>query len=212
MIIKNLLRIIDDYNEVGIYFVFDGKLWWLNGKRSEKWCTSYSDKIYLYNNNVYGIGSGDGFITHILKNNKFEKYKQAWQSILNLDMYHIHPFHLYIDKNKTIYNYTTMAFRKNDNFLKRKVYEVDGFKLLHYDGFLYYFSGHKEERNEKFDLNTEEWSSFNHPGETILDVNLYGGLFYILFEDGTINTYNPVNGMWQTIIVEMRKNSQSFFS
>ncbi len=190
MIIKNLLKIIDDYNEVGIYFVFDGKLWWFNGKRSEKWCTSYSNQIYLYNNNVYGIDSG-GSITHILKDNKFKPYKQAWQSIMDLGMYHIHPFHLYIDKNKTIYNYSTVSFRKNDNLLKYKVHGTHAVKLLHYDGFLYYFSGHKEGINEKFDLKTEQWSSFNYPGETILDVNLYDGLFYFLFEDGTINTYNP---------------------
>ncbi len=194
MIIKNLLKVIDDYNEVGIYFVFDGKLWWFNGKRSEKWCHSYPDKIYLYNNNVYGIDSG-GSITHILKNNKFEPCKQAWWSIMNLGMYenHINPFHSYIDKNKTIYNYSTMSFRKNDKRLMDKRYVLGGFKLLHYDGFLYYFSSHKYGINEKFDLKTEEWLSFYHPSKTILDVNLYGGLFYILFEDGTIGTYNPVN-------------------
>ncbi len=55
MVLKDLMNLINAYNENGIYFLFDSILWWFNGKRIEKWfyCPDIIG-ILIYDNQLYG--------------------------------------------------------------------------------------------------------------------------------------------------------------
>ncbi len=197
MILKNLMNIISAYNENGIYFLFRGVLWWFNGKRIEKWCYCPDiTRIFAHNGKLYGIYNN--LNKFILKNQQFKYYCGSQQKIFGIETYG-NPFRICFDDDNNLFEYSLGGFRKNGTCLTNKS-RVHGFKLLHYDGFLYYFNRYNNGINEKFDIQKNQWSSFNHQTiNEIDDVYLLNDLFYILFKDGKIGTYNSKTDTWQLL-------------
>jgi len=197
MIHKNLQKLISNYNEFGIYFLFNEHLWWFNGKRIEKWCSMDSSLIFSIKNNIY---TKNECTLYYLKNKKFELSPQSLETIYKTSSY-INPSRVYLDDDNNFYNYSHAFFCKNGRSLPNKVYDQHGFKLLHYNGFLFFFTSDVYGINEKFNLKTSEWSIFKHHNYKtgLQDVSLLNGLFYILFNNGQIGTYNSKVDSWQLL-------------
>ena len=190
MISKNILSIVNKYNENGIYFLFHGFIWWFNGKRKEKWCHSEAEEIYFYQGKLYDISDFFTTLNQIL-NIKYEQFSRVCY-----------------DQNGYFYGEGLLCpfgkCKKNGRvtILPQKVWLQSGFKMLYYDNFVYYFSN---EHNEKFDIQKDIWFDFknniNYWG--ISDVGLLNGLFYVLYENGKISIYNPKLNSWQNDIFDL---------
>ncbi len=209
MISKDLMNLINAYNENGIYFLFSHTLWWFNGKRIEKWCYCPDiSRIFVDDGNLYARTEPYREV-FILENQSF-KYCGILEDIFDIEDEHINPWYICFDDDDNLYTYARgEPFQKNGNPLPRKKYYYNGNKLLYYDGFLYYFSfDFKGQNNEKFDIKTNQWSFFNDQliyENWISDIYLLNNIFYTLFGNGKIGTYNPKTDTWQKIDISLPK-------
>ncbi len=197
------MKLIYAYNENGIYFLFRGTLWWFNGKRVEKWCCCpYFHEIFVYDNKLYGIKWNN---IYIFENKIFQYSYALLQTLFKTRDDYIHPSRICFNA-QNYYNYSDLGgpFTRNGKPLPNKNNSNFGFKLLYYDGFLYFFSGHKNGINEKFDIQKNQWSLFSNQAiETINDINLMNELFYILFQNGKIGTYNSKTDTWHLLNITL---------
>ncbi len=195
------MNIINAYNENGIYFLFDSILWWFNGKRCENWCycPHIHHQIFVYNNNLYGEVTFDK--VHILENRQFKNCK-LMKEIFKTEHY-VNPFAICLDNNHNFYFYSQMhgTLQKNGKLLPNRVFPHSGLKLLYYDGFLYHFSF--SFKNEKFDIQKNQWSLFSNTIYSIMDIYLLNDLFYTLFRNGKIGTYNPRTNVWKILHISL---------
>lgn len=182
MLPKDLVNLIEKYNEVGIFFNFNGYLHWVGKKRTEKWCICYYDKIQYLNGvllascaaplNYFGQLSGIKFYSyyHNLRVNFHECFNEY--------------YNLY-------YNYENLNFVSHPGqiSLPSKRYAMNGFKLLSMGKMLYYFGNFNN--NEKFDIEKQTWSAFSNYPKKIMDVNIFEDIFYILMPSGNIIIYDP---------------------
>ncbi len=53
MIPSDLMNIIEQYNENGVFMNDENKIYWFNGKRFEFWCQANSNDILFAHNNIY---------------------------------------------------------------------------------------------------------------------------------------------------------------
>ncbi len=219
MISKDLMNLIHAYNENGIYFLFDSILWWFNGKRIEKWCHCPDIvKIFVYDGKLYGLitdhGKLHGFVTDhfvfqkvfVLENQQFN-YHMSMKEIFKIAYDYINPYCVCLDDNGNKYTSTNNdTLRKNGKPLPNKTHKDYGFKLLYYDGFLYFFTCFKDGINEKFDIKTNQWSLFSSQElSEIHDIYLLNKLFYILFRNGKIGTYNSKTDTWQLLSISLHR-------
>ncbi len=191
------MNIINAYNENGIYFLFDSTLWWFNGKRFENWCyCPHIRYLFVYNSKLYGKATCNKI--HILENQQF-KYHGSMEDIIKTKNY-VNPWSICLDDNHNFYFYSRkFGTFKNGEPLPNKTHPFAGLKLFYYDGFLYHFGcGGGDDANEKFDLQKKQWSVFATYQVicNINDIYLLNDLFYILFTNGKIETYNPKTNMW----------------
>ncbi len=194
MISNDLINLIHAYNENGIYFLFVSILWWFNGKRIEKWCYCPDfNRIFVNNGKLYG--TSENYKTYILENKHF-KSSGLLQEVFKIKDKHIDPWSICFN-NESMYSITTLRFKKDRTILPIKRFPGYGFKLLYYDGFLYHFSAIWDGQNEKFNIKTNEWSFFKSQEISLIDdIYLLNNIFYALFENGKIGTYNPQTDTW----------------
>ncbi len=201
MISKDLMNLIHAYNEHGIYFLFNSILWWFNGKRIEKWCYCPNIlKIFVYDSNLYARNEWCFRNVLVLENQRFQ-YFGTLDGIFDIEGETINPWTICLDDDNNLYNYSSPGtFQKNGHPLPKRKYRFFGMKLLYYDGFLYFFSFDCNGINEKFDIKTNKWSFFSHQlicNNWIVDIYSFNNIFYTLFENGKIGTYNPKTDTWQ---------------
>ncbi len=196
MILPDLINLINAYNENGIYFLYDSILWWFNGKRFEKWRYCYNiSKIFIYNNKLYARAVNNGSQNYILENQQFKLIPE------------IFPNCSCLDDNNVVYSYERHHLFRNGKRLPNKMNDAYGFKLLHHEGFLYFFSSLMNGINEKFNIETNEWTFIsNQIIYTISDMCLLNNIFYILFDNGMIGTYNSKSDTWHLLNLSLSNN------
>ncbi len=136
MISKDLMNLIYAYNEHGIYFEFNSILWWFNGKRFEKWCRCQDVfRICVYGGKIYGHNACEKKTEpllhkmYILENQQFRQFELMKTS---------NPYYICLDDNGNKYTYRNGKLSKNGKSFPNTTHGVYGFKLLYYDGFLYF--------------------------------------------------------------------------
>jgi len=203
MIAKHLLKLINNYNENGIYFAYNKNIWWFNGKRLERWLSVVNGEAILSDrSNVYVID--DNAISYVLKDRKFEKNYKSVAELFNLD--DVYFCFRICCVNGMLYDFSDgLSFYRNGMRMPLKKHHSYGARLLHYNGFLYFFTLYANGENEKFNLKTLEWSSFSHHRYylTMQAVYLLNDLFYILFRNGKIGTYNPQTDNWHLLDIKI---------
>ncbi len=204
------MNIIYAYNENGIYFLFNDRLWWFNGKRFEKWCYRQHtyDKIFAHDGKLYAI-SRNNFL-YILENNKFKYHCGSLETLFKIQEYFMNPWRICFANDKNVYHYLNNhgPFKKNDHLLPEKKYYNMGHKLSYFDNSLYYFSFEQNGKNETFNIKTNQWALFNSQTiHGISDVNLLNELFYVLFRNGKIGTYNSKSDSWQLLAISLHCQS-----
>lgn len=181
MIPKDLLYLISKYNEIGIFFAFNDYIYWFNGKQIKKWCENVHDLTMLNIDNGYLYGHNN-FDSYHLENLKFTKI--SWKNMQLIKD----------QKTKIVYDYK-LGFFADNIALPLKNHRRCGIKLLQCDSNLYYFGS---SIHEIFNIKTNKWSNLMLPNETLLvDVALFQNLFYLLYENGTIATFDPIFKIWQ---------------
>ncbi len=185
MLPKDILNLIDNYNEDGVFIYRRGRIFWFNGKRTEPFGELfYVSGILTYNNNLYVRNYGT---IHVYKNKKFHDVDVStkWD----------HPLQIFKSMNKILYNKRTYELRgqnllyyinievfdgERTQLLPMKMYPQSGFKLFVYDNYLYCF-GFRE--NEKFNFLTQKWELFATTPNHHHPICFFKGYFYIFTYD-----------------------------
>lgn len=190
MLPQVLQTLINCYNEPGIYFIFNKCIYWFNGKRIETICFTNSEHIFdikVKNDLLYGhFGYSN---VYVLNHKKFQKQSEINEYLFLTTI---------VNVDGQIYDYGSDDFilkiNKKIQYLPRKAYIAQGVQLLSHGLYLYYFD---DNHNEKFDMITRQWSKFS-PNLLIANYNcfircvqLLKDVFYILYSDGIIFTYDP---------------------
>ncbi len=185
MLPKDIMDIIDEYNEIGIFICYCKKIYWFNGKRFEIWCRSKYYYMLTYNNDLYYRKSKEILM---YKNRRFEKVKvpEAWN----------HPLRVFSDGKKLIDNdvykyhwgksvYKIINKHGQIFILPQKNYPQYGLELLGYDNCLYYFGSGQNEKfvNGKWDT-IAQYPNFKNQ----FDIYSFDGKFYA-FEYNVIDYY-----------------------
>ncbi len=199
MIPKVLLELIDKYNEIGVFTIFNGKIYWFNGKRFEIWCDI--PNVLLGNVNVC-VQNGKLYIqcpftTYIYKNKQFRL------PVGNDILKNSHP------NGKICHFYNLASIKIKDCFFeyydKFRKYEkgiwqilpkkpiASCHKIYYYKNELYCFS---TRGNEKFNIITNKWSSFANNIVDANDVLFVNNTFYGVDNCKIIEIYNFEENKW----------------
>ena len=155
MVSKNILSIINKYNENGIIIAKNDKFYWFNGHRYEYWCAKpkNSSKHAYYKNNLYVLINR---ISHIYKNGQYEF---AWICIVQTMLYNrktcIYKGNVYEFHNRKLYAYETNQNSTCSEIGNQKPFNGGDF-LFGYDNHIYVIGT----KNEKMNLSTGIWSYF----------------------------------------------------
>ncbi len=174
MLPKDILSIIGQYDESGIFVVNNESIFWFNAKRLEYWCETENYLITSYCNDLYGRYNGE---VYMYKNRKWEQIKvpQIWK----------HPLYLFrtnskqVILNDVVYRYD-MNFERFDGKeiieLPTKIWRGFGISFHFYKNDIYYFgSAH----NEKFSIIHQKWTEI----ATTPISNCYYLMFMYLFNN-----------------------------
>ncbi len=194
MIPMDLLKLIDKYNEDGMFFVYLNTLWWFNGKRFELWSSHFPINLKVYrskNKKLYAYNCFDiHFYIHIekkgyfFKSNKRLKYKPDEVSILDGNYY-------FFKTN------LQLLFNNNGEIVKSIPKQFQGGKqIIAYNGMIYCFS-HIGYENEKYCPKRNQWFKIARHRDSILqNIVLFNGLFYAQREY-YLDIYDPELNQWK---------------
>ncbi len=204
MLPKDILRLIDDYNEPGVFVIsITYKIYWFNGKRFRYWCDFNFGTILTYQNDLYAMHYYTGLC--IYKNNSFQQiiHKKGWNE---LKIFANDKSYLQVLVGKFIYEigyYPTivdLSFTKFDginriNLPKKPHFSV--FKMIPYKNEIFAFG---QTHNEKFDLINNCWFPFaTTPYINYCHVYLFKDRFYAIKDIDSYVVYNPVTNCWEYI-------------
>ncbi len=199
MLPKDILRLIDDYNEPGVFVIITYKIYWFNGKRFQYWCDFNIGTILTYQNDLY-VRNYVGLC--IYKNKSFHIIREkGWNE---LKIFASDTSYLQVLVGKFIYeigyHLTTMdlSFTKFDginriNLLKKPHFSV--FKMILYKNEIFAFGN---TYNEKFDLINNCWFPFARCTRYInyCHVYLFKDRFYAIKDKDAYVVYDPVTNCW----------------
>ncbi len=194
MLPKDIINIINNYNEIGIFVICFNKIYWFNGKRFEYWCP-WQDAICTYENDLYYRLNHKVFQYN--KNNEI-KVPQIWN----------HPLHLLAKKDECIAQVICQGqvythhhcggFDRYDGkiitILPTKIYSGRGLYLIVNGNYIYSFGS----MNERFDIITETWTALTCTVK-FLDGIVYSmnDKIYQISDDLSYKIYNIELNLWQ---------------
>ncbi len=196
MIPKDIINIIDNYNETGIFVEYNGGIYWFNGTRFEYWCPLQDENILTYENDLY-----------YLANFKVFKYKNKDSIKVKVPKIWNHPLYLFsewygyvsqvIYQNKVYrhrYNSIIEMFDGKDVIrLPSKIEAACGVQILIYNQHIYSFGT----QNEKFDFKTQQWIKLK-TSNCYGHVYLFNNKLYRMERyDTTYYTYNVEFDTWE---------------
>ncbi len=140
MLPKDILKLIIDYNENGIFVLYNNEIKWFNGKRFEVW-------------NVFGLW--EHFTTY--KNKLYISYNLEWFVYKNKTfVITARDSHLFINDLLAIvynnqYQLTAWGTLKINGI--EKTYPLCGYKVINYSDDIYVFGS----ENERFNMKTDSF-------------------------------------------------------
>ena len=182
---KNILSLIEKYNEKGIFINTNQKIYWFNGKRFE-FCFLFlnSTQLIQINNELY---TREGFLLfkHLHKQ-KFQPLPLTTSTALNL---FASWNYFVVMGNKVIKNQNVPKKRNNDY----------GNNFVASDDCIYSFSSFRD-KSEKYDFKIQQWCFVQSPPNVALvnDMIFFKGYFYQFQKDGYLLIYNCFNDQWET--------------
>ncbi len=207
MLPKDIVTIIDNYNEEGIILLIGDSFYWFNGKQCEFFVKAPKDinRFLWYEGRLYFMNGNN--ILNILRMNKFVEFDGF---ILNnyynmLRLFRDRVYDSIVDKNNRVYlnaphvkklghchtNLINFNGSRWESIIKKNN-RFCGKQFLIYNEIIYYFA---RVYNEKFDIEKNEWTPFANP-------NFKFGVMY-LFEDKFYNinashqiVYDPITDKW----------------
>ncbi len=194
MLVKEILNLINKYNEDGIIVECENKFYWFNGSRYEFWCLKpqgashpvyYKSKLYVkidllvyeYKNKKFILSLNEDVLVTSLLHFKYRcLYKENVYDFLNVGkkLWRIGKFGnwMQIDQEKPSYS---------------------GLFLFGYENCIYVIG----DKNEKFNLLTSSWSTFKKTPFLMTNGCFLNDKFYNLSEEDTfINYYDPKIDQW----------------
>ncbi len=217
MIPSVLLKMIDNYNEVGVFILLNDCIFWFNGKRIEYWCLRPQDcdRILTYKFQLYyqqiavSIRQTNNFI---YKNGKFRKINikhLAWNHPLVL----LFRFDQQVNINGNVYLFDHKSIdrinhiNRLDMISRCPSFKLFVFKMMAYKSFIYYFFLNEKQQNCFFDINTLEWHNFkNFPFPCDARFYLFQDNIYIIKKDFFLR-FDPIINSYFEIIC----NKKSFY-
>lgn len=195
MIPTDLLKLIQKYNEDGIFVRIDKYVYWFNGKNLKYW-TVFANPIITYKKALYTRRYGDLLI---YKKNKFQIVERPTEIWHPLYLFMEYTEHLKCVQNKTIYYLPAMLFRDtNTNHICIQSSKTGCYsQIFYYKHFLYLF--HTTTFVEKYNLITSEWTKLaSRPPllEHYWKLYLFNNTFYAFVSTKQI-TYLPLLDQWE---------------
>lgn len=195
MLPRDLLRIVDGYNEhdKGFFFVSSNLVYWFNGKRYEIWCHTNISINLVYDRSI-NLVYDDGYLKvqdTIYKNLKWQPLIfNAQKSNVRINSVDYTLEYLHVGK------FILLDKKLIELKVPDKNYDDFGVFVMVYESILYFFSSTK---NEKYDFTLNKWSDFTNPvlKGSIGQCYSLNDLFYII-EDITYNIhiYDPKLDKW----------------
>ncbi len=198
MLPNDILSIIRNYNEPGIFVTLKQDIHWFNGKRLEYWCSSPFTPMITYNGDLY---IWDRYV---------RKYKNKRFDIIQNIFEWNHPLYKFWSTagpysicNNLIYQRNSNGFFElfdGDKIIKlpQKNYPYIGLFMLNYVNDIYFFGS---DCNEKFSTIDQKWTMIAQTpfqGQ-YSDVYLFNDKFYNFNYDGTCNCYYPTRDYWHPV-------------
>lgn len=197
---KDLLQLIDRYNEEGIFIINYPNIYWFNAKRFEFWVSGFEDVLY-YKNNLYVKNVYDRVLIYVHKEFHFIETEPANLKYNNLLKLFFNPnyktmcinndtvFTVVDNKQISMYNGKKTTFITNDS--------PTCYQLFYLNDYIYIF-GAVSTHSAKYNLTTKKWSILD-------DSELFGMIYqfqnkFYSFEDNKKNLwcYDVKTGWIQT--------------
>ncbi len=180
MILKNLLYLIEKYNENGIFIELDNKIYWFNGKRVEHWCKSPGHgRIATINNELY-------YFTSVSLKYKYPSFMEDSNFVDELG---------FLIKDSIYYFTKTMMFANIQNEkLPQKEYKNYGHSMLVQNNFVFVFSIH---HNEKYNIKFKRWSDFENNNQVVVAYG-FNGIIYGFGNKHNYYIYDTILNQWSS--------------
>ncbi len=212
MLPKDILHIIDNYNEPGIFVIVDYAICWFNGKRFESICTNLQSfveilrdangdidesvlswEIVTYENDLYCCVNSNVLI---YKNRKFVSVKVPllWNHPLRL--FNSYPFMAKTTVNDISYFLTLNSKLEiiiENNVISTSQYLQWESRIFTYKNDIYIFG---YDKNEKFNTITKQYTPISNTPFIGYDINLFNNKFYNIKKQKKYAIYDPEIDEW----------------
>ncbi len=151
MLPTDVMKLVDHYNEDGVFIWHNGSIYWFNGKKFEYWIDDKCTNIFTYEHDLFKCDHGN---LMIFKNNQFQTIEIPRRGLLAyLGDEHVD---VAISEDGKIYQFFNHQLITDGEFVKEKPTKC-GMTCIFYHNHIYCVSF---SRNEKFNIESHEWSDF----------------------------------------------------
>ncbi len=205
MLPKDLMDLINKYNEVGTMCHNANNVYWFNGQRFEFWCEKLQnfdyDMLYI-DNQIYGIDMST-FTIYQFKNKCFVETTNSGLVMEYFKIYYSSRF-IYLEDHSIVCsfngNLVNVKFDKGGNEITTVLTEIaeSYCRLLKHNNSIYCFDSNKL---GVFNLNDKSWAFIHHNCMfyNIYTMNCVNGLIYFFDKTHCDFIFDTKLNQWQNI-------------